>query len=271
MGLDEWQKVKDCLWKNIEDDSIEISYILSLSYNDLSIVLKQCFLYFDIFPEDQVVDVENIIWLWMAEGFIPNGEERMEDVAECYLNELIRRSLIQVWEDIDPAYLINLRELTMRNIWNYYSLNNISSLTNLSTLTLFSEEVISFPSLQFVNRCEKLQKLYLNGRIEKLSPFPNSITMIVLRDSVLTEDPMPILGMLPNLRNLELCRAYEGEEITSNDNSFSQLKFIYLGFLSKLERWNLSTNAMPLIKALHIDHCPKLMEIPERMKGVKRI
>ncbi|KAH0757040.1 hypothetical protein KY290_020533 [Solanum tuberosum] len=96
-GLNEWQKVKDCLWKNIiEDKSIEISSILSLSFNDLSVALKQCFLYIGIFPEDQVIDAEDIIRLWMAEGFIiPRGEERMEDVAEDFLNELIRRSLVQ--------------------------------------------------------------------------------------------------------------------------------------------------------------------------------
>ncbi|KAH0684633.1 hypothetical protein KY290_021091 [Solanum tuberosum] len=56
-GLDEWKKVKDHLWKNIiEDKYIEISNILSLSYSDLSTALKQCFLYFGIFPEDKVVD-----------------------------------------------------------------------------------------------------------------------------------------------------------------------------------------------------------------------
>ncbi|KAH0692368.1 hypothetical protein KY285_019465 [Solanum tuberosum] len=101
--LKEWEKVKDHLWKNIkEDKSIEISNILSLSYNDLSTALKQCFLYFGIFPQDQVLGADNIIWLWMAEGFIPRGEERMEDAAEGFLNELIRRSLVQVaktyWE-----------------------------------------------------------------------------------------------------------------------------------------------------------------------------
>ncbi|KAH0682510.1 hypothetical protein KY290_021083 [Solanum tuberosum] len=61
-GLNEWQKVKDHLWKNIkEDKSIEIYNILSLSYNDLSAALKQCFLYFGIFPEDQVFEADNII------------------------------------------------------------------------------------------------------------------------------------------------------------------------------------------------------------------
>ncbi|KAG5608699.1 hypothetical protein H5410_019980 [Solanum commersonii] len=111
-GLDEWQKVKDHLWQNIEDGSIEISYILSLSYNDLSTALKQCFLYFGIYPEDREVDAKTIIRLWMAEGFIPNEEKRMEDIAEGYLNELIRQSLIQVahtfWEKVEACRVHDL-------------------------------------------------------------------------------------------------------------------------------------------------------------------
>nr|ADL59406.1 SNKR2GH5 protein [Solanum schenckii] len=464
-GLNEWQKVKDHLWKNIkEDKSIEISNILSLSYNDLSTAPKQCFLYFGIFPEDRVLEADNIIRLWMAEGFIPRGEERMEDVAEGFLNELIRRSLVQVadtlwervtecrvhdllrdlaiqkalevnffdiydprshsisslcirhvihshgerylsldlsnlklrsimffdpdfrkmslinfrsvfqhlyvlyldmhvrnvsivpdaigslyrlkflrlrgirdvpssignlknlqtlvvnvggytcqlpretadlinlrhlvalyskplkqisqitslqvldsvgcdqWKDVDPIDLVNLRELTMHNIKKSYSLNNISSLKNLSTLRLFCRGHQSFPDLEFVNCCEKLQKLWLQGRIEKLPDlFPNSITIMVLCLSVLTEDPMPILGILPNLRNLDLFRAYEGKEIMCSDNSFSQLEFLHLRDLEKLERWHLGTSAMPLIKGLDICDCPNLKKIPERMKDVEQL
>nr|ADL59407.1 SNKR2GH6 protein [Solanum schenckii] len=464
-GLNEWQKVKDHLWKNIkEDKSIEISNILSLSYNDLSTAPKQCFLYFGIFPEDRVLEADNIIRLWMAEGFIPEGEERMEDVAEGFLNELIRRSLVQVadtlwervtecrvhdllrdlaiqkalevnffdiydprshsisslcirhvihshgerylsldlsnlklrsimffdpdfrkmslinfrsvfqhlyvlyldmhvrnvsivpdaigslyrlkflrlrgirdvpssignlknlqtlvvnvggytcqlpretadlinlrhlvalyskplkqisqitslqvldsvgcdqWKDVDPIDLVNLRELTMHNIKKSYSLNNISSLKNLSTLRLFCRGHQSFPDLEFVNCCEKLQKLWLQGRIEKLPDlFPNSITIMVLCLSVLTEDPMPILGILPNLRNLDLFRAYEGKEIMCSDNSFSQLEFLHLRDLEKLERWHLGTSAMPLIKGLDICDCPNLKKIPERMKDVEQL
>ncbi|KAL3370679.1 hypothetical protein AABB24_007635 [Solanum stoloniferum] len=459
--VDKWQEVKDHLWKNImKDKSIEISCILSLSYNDLSTVLKQCFLYFGIFPEDQVLKAENIIRLWMAEGFVPNGDERMEDVAEGFLNELIRRSLVQVvdtfwekvsdcrvhdllrdlaiqkalevnffdiyhprkhsksascirlaihsqgeryhsldlsnlkfrsimffdphfrnvfqhidvfrhiyvlylhikyggvipdaignlyhlkflslrgiddlpssignlknlqtlvvneadytfqlpcktadlinlrhlvaqyseplvhiskltnlqvlkgvgcdqWKDVDPVDLVNLRELGMDYIKKSYSLNNISSLKNLNTLTLVCKNYDeSFPSLEFVNCCEKLQKLWLDGRIEKLPLFPNSITMMVLENSELTEDPMPILGMLPNLRNLELDEAYEGKEIMCSDNSFSQLEFFSLYDLENLETWHLGTSAMPLIKGLRICRCRKLKEIPLRMKDVKCI
>ncbi|KAH0692351.1 hypothetical protein KY285_019448 [Solanum tuberosum] len=444
-GLDEWKKVKDHLWKNIKDDSIEISYILLLSYNDLSTALKQCFLYFGIFPEDQELEAENIMRLWMAEGFIPRGEERMEDVAEGFLNELIRQSLVQVagifwekvilcrvhdllrdlvikkasevnffdiydprnhsisflcirhaihdqgekylsldlsnfklssvfqhmyvlyldisggtipdaigslyhlkylrmtgirclpssicnlknlqtlrvvnengrlcqlpsetadlidlryldapysnplkrinklsslqvlkglacdqWKNVDPVDLVNLRELSMHDITKSYSLNNISSLNNLSTVTLCCEDDESFPALEFLTSCQKLQKLWLDGEIEKLplsDAFPNSITMMVLVDSKLMKDPMPILGMMPNLRNLDLLRAYEGNELTCSDNSFSQLEFLRLDDIEKLKRWHLGTSVMPLIKGLGIYDCPNLKEIPERMKDVER-
>ncbi|WMV23364.1 hypothetical protein MTR67_016749 [Solanum verrucosum] len=239
-GLKEWQKVKDHLWKNIkEDKSIEISNILSLSYNNLSTVLKQCFLYFGIFPEDQVFEADNIIWLWMAEGFIPRGEERLEDVAEGFLNELIRRSLVQVdytfWERVTKCRVHDLlRDLA-------------------------------------IQKALELQKLWLEGVMEKLPDlFPNSITMIALFYSGLTEDPMPILGMVPNLRNLILDEAaYEGKEILCSDNSFSQLQFLILGDLEKLETWHLATSAMPLIKGLGIHDCPNLKGIPERMKDVE--
>ncbi|XP_060183388.1 putative disease resistance RPP13-like protein 3 [Lycium barbarum] len=86
-GIEEWQKVKAHIWRHIKDDSIEMSYILSLSYNGLPIVLKQCFLYFAIFPEDNETDAEQLM-LCMAEGFISRVEERREDVAKDFLNEL---------------------------------------------------------------------------------------------------------------------------------------------------------------------------------------
>uniref|UniRef100_A0A0V0HD49 Putative ovule protein n=1 Tax=Solanum chacoense TaxID=4108 RepID=A0A0V0HD49_SOLCH len=79
--------------------------------------------------------------------------------------------------------------------------------------------------------------------------------MMVLEYSELIEDPMPNLGMLPNLRDLQLRGAYKGKDITCNDNSFSQLEFLRLDSLGRLERWHLGTSAMPLIKGLYICDC----------------
>uniref|UniRef100_M1C4T8 SNKR2GH5 protein n=2 Tax=Solanum tuberosum TaxID=4113 RepID=M1C4T8_SOLTU len=196
--------------------------------------------------------------------------EPLAHISKLTSLQVLERVCCDQWKDVDPVDLVNLRELSMLDIRKSYSLNNISSLENLSTLTLFCRGDESFPSLEFVNCCEKLQKLWLRGRIEKLPHlFPNSITIMVLQNSGLTEDPMPILGMLPNLRNLDLFRAYEGKEIMCSDSSFNQLEFLILYGLENLERWDLVTSAMPLIKGLGVDDCPNLKEIPERMKDVE--
>ncbi|KAL6012998.1 hypothetical protein ACLOJK_003488 [Asimina triloba] len=95
-----WQNVLGSLNRHLFQESLCMQ-ILTLSYHDLPGYLKPCFLYFGIFPEDSVIDVEKLIRLWIAEGFIQRGEwESKEDTAEEWLKELVSRSMIQVvdWE-----------------------------------------------------------------------------------------------------------------------------------------------------------------------------
>ncbi|WMV23158.1 hypothetical protein MTR67_016543 [Solanum verrucosum] len=143
--------------------------------------------------------------------------ESLKHLSKLTSLQVLKGVYCDQWKDVDPVDLVNLRELTMCSIWNSYSLKNISSLKNLGTLRLFCERdelyTSPFPSLEFLYSCEKLQKLWLKGRVEKLPLFPNSITMMVLWQSRLMEDPMPILGKLPNLKDLILQEAYKGKEI----------------------------------------------------------
>ncbi|XP_031274535.1 putative disease resistance RPP13-like protein 3 [Pistacia vera] len=93
----EWRRVHHHIWQHLRDDSIQISFLLALSFNDLSFELKLSFLYLSLFPEDFEIDVEKLIRLLMAEGFIEENEGQiMEEVAESYLKQLINRSLVQI-------------------------------------------------------------------------------------------------------------------------------------------------------------------------------
>ncbi|XP_057493228.1 putative late blight resistance protein homolog R1A-10 isoform X1 [Actinidia eriantha] len=94
---DQWEKVGKTLNSHMTADPQIWLKTLALSYNHLPHHLKPCFLYFGVFPEDCQVPVWELIWLWVAEGFIrETGEKSFEDVAEEYLTELIGRSLILV-------------------------------------------------------------------------------------------------------------------------------------------------------------------------------
>ncbi|XP_058210468.1 putative late blight resistance protein homolog R1B-16 isoform X2 [Rhododendron vialii] len=71
--------------------------ILELSYNHLPLHLKACFLYIGGFDEDREIPVRDLIWLWIAEGFIQQSEGKsLEAMAKDYLLDLIDRNLIIV-------------------------------------------------------------------------------------------------------------------------------------------------------------------------------
>ncbi|KAJ9704352.1 hypothetical protein PVL29_002762 [Vitis rotundifolia] len=91
-----WEEVFNRLRAHFAESN-GVDAILSLSYIDLAHNLKSCFLYLGLFPEDKVISKRRLLLLWIAEGFIPQqDEQRMEDTAEHYLNELINRNLVQV-------------------------------------------------------------------------------------------------------------------------------------------------------------------------------
>ncbi|KAJ0433711.1 putative P-loop containing nucleoside triphosphate hydrolase, leucine-rich repeat domain superfamily [Helianthus annuus] len=70
---------------------------LGLSYNHLPLHLRECFLYLGGFPKDYEFQVQRLIWLWVAEGFIQeDGNRSLEDTAEGYLMDLIDRNLVIV-------------------------------------------------------------------------------------------------------------------------------------------------------------------------------
>ncbi|RWR84845.1 disease resistance protein RPM1-like protein [Cinnamomum micranthum f. kanehirae] len=95
----EWKKVEDSLsWELSNNPDLDrMKNILLHSYYDLPYHLKNCFLYFTVFPRGHIIDRDGLIRLWVAEGFVEAMRDlTMEDIAENYLRELIHRSMILV-------------------------------------------------------------------------------------------------------------------------------------------------------------------------------
>ncbi|XP_051115954.1 late blight resistance protein R1-A-like [Andrographis paniculata] len=99
MSREYWKSVADNVssYANFEDDEHCLK-ILSLSYNNLPIHLKPCFLFMSSYPEDCKIDVNELIWKWIASGFIRVVKEKsLEDIAMDNIKNLSSRNLIFVY------------------------------------------------------------------------------------------------------------------------------------------------------------------------------
>ncbi|KAM0923313.1 hypothetical protein ACQ4PT_005618 [Festuca glaucescens] len=90
-------------WKMVLDDSIwsvnempeELNHAIYLSYEDLSSCIKQCLLYYSLLPKSAVFGEDDIIGMWIGEGFLHGTSDNLEELGtKCY-KELIVRNLIE--------------------------------------------------------------------------------------------------------------------------------------------------------------------------------
>ncbi|XP_057778453.1 putative inactive disease susceptibility protein LOV1 [Salvia miltiorrhiza] len=148
----------------------------------------------------------------------------------------------------------------------------ISKLTDLRSLRLRSNDEFGKPSdlsLKPFSGLVKLSHMRLLGKLQQLPPldqFPPHIKVLTLSLSFLSEDPMPILGQLPDLTVLRLLgNSYLGETMVCSSDRFKNLEVLKLWMLEGLKKWEVEDGAMKKLKEVNIRCCPKLANFPSSL------
>ncbi|KAJ8451457.1 hypothetical protein Cgig2_017848 [Carnegiea gigantea] len=96
----QWEKIEQDhnIWNKV-DDIIMPSVKLTFKYLQ-SAVLKKCFAFCAIFKEDEVIEKDRLIQLWMAQGFLQPYDHKKEQLCdellgEKFLHILLNYSLLQ--------------------------------------------------------------------------------------------------------------------------------------------------------------------------------
>ncbi|SPT20162.1 unnamed protein product [Triticum aestivum] len=117
---------------------------------------------------------------------------------------------------------------------------------------VFSAELISS-----ISRHRHLQVLELAGRWKhgdsQLSKLPHGLKKLKLIGSELNEDPMPLLGVLPNLVVLVLeDNAFKWNSMTCDAGGFPRLRHLTIDGIKSVESWNVEAGAFPSLTHLNL-------------------
>ncbi|KAK2969089.1 hypothetical protein RJ640_020400, partial [Escallonia rubra] len=143
--------------------------------------------------------------------------------------------------------------------------SSIEKLTNLRALSVVSvadDEILDVQSLS--SAPQFLRTLELVGHLEKFPqwiPSLHSLVKIRLYHSQLGDDPLQSLEALPNLEEIVLFQAFEGESLTFKAGGFLRLKELGLIQLKGLRSVTVEDGAMPHLKDIYFQGCKLVDEL----------
>uniref|UniRef100_A0A453TE81 NB-ARC domain-containing protein n=1 Tax=Aegilops tauschii subsp. strangulata TaxID=200361 RepID=A0A453TE81_AEGTS len=90
-------------WEQVLDDSNwsttkmpqELNHTVYLSYEHMPSYLKQCFLFYSLLPKSRIFNLDQVVAMWISEGFIHGNSIDLEELGENYYKELVSRNLIE--------------------------------------------------------------------------------------------------------------------------------------------------------------------------------
>ncbi|KAI7988114.1 Disease resistance protein RPM1 [Camellia lanceoleosa] len=174
--------------------------------------------------------------------------------------------------------LTQLRELSIRNLRREdgvtlcSSIEKLSNLRRLDIISTKEDEILDLQSLSLVPQF--LNRLNLTGRLEKfphMIPSLHGLVALYLRWSKLRDDPLQSLQELPNLAQLLLEQAYEGEGLCFTAGGFQRLKYLHLHKLKGLRWVRVEEGAMPHLQDLTIRNSELMEEVPSGIEHLTNL
>ncbi|CAI0548586.1 unnamed protein product, partial [Linum tenue] len=235
---------------------------LALSYYDLPPALRQCFQFSSVFPKDHQMEKDELIKLWMSQGFLKaTTNQDMEEVGEEYFQILVMRSFFQDVEKGEKMgeektlckmhdLVHDFARLTTKNecisiLKQDSSLNlNINEVRHLMVQVLSSEETNKLMSSIISSRLSSTKRNnYLRsftvkyGSAIEIEVYAHlrGIRSLILNHCDTREIPSAI-SQLVHLRHLDLSNNRYLRELPEEICELYNLETLFLNGNMKLER-----------------------------------
>ncbi|KAK8480409.1 hypothetical protein V6N12_055732 [Hibiscus sabdariffa] len=256
----EWLRVKDSEIWDLEDERKRIFEVLRLSYQHLPSYMKRCFSFCSMFPKDTVMEKDDLIALWMANGFIPRrrGPLDLHDTGCEIFSELTRRSFFQeVDEKLDGTVTCKMHDL----------------IHDLATLIMGHEGCVIEPNerLEIPETARHLLVPYgcSSPKVMDLTELSSLRSLILrcIRNHIPDKFSIPshFISVQKYMKVLHFDRG-------SSNAGFESLKHLrYLRLNDSMRTLPESTSSLHNLQTLNLHSCSKLEMLPKGMKHLKNL
>lgn len=245
-GIEEWSLLRDL---HVWDAPVnKILLPIKLNYDRLPLTVRRCLVYCSIFPKGTKMGKEQLIELWMAEGFLGTSNGRMEDRGNQCFSCLIDNYFLV---DVERDELENIRSCNMNNIVHDLAFY-------LSKSEVYSEaypDVDDLSHIRYANlSCdtENAQEFFKTGGRKLRSLFSRDF----IHDS----------WNFKSLRTLSL----DGADIWELQGSIGKLKHLRYLDVSRTHITALPDSITYLynLQTLRLVECRSLQALPRRMRDL---
>lgn len=262
-----------------------------LNYSDLSLSLKHCLPYFSLFPDNYNFKKDELIQLWLAEGFIKPQVAglqyleyvRLEELGSHYFDEVLSQSILQIIHPFNQEPQIYRMHEFIRRYAQYIGSDMYVTLGEQVTGASSVLDDCASGSMNPKSICSTVPPPNRNAR--HLSFLCPSIPPPVWKDIEKCHGLRTILSLhrnfqigeisytlflkLQSLRVLDL----SDTDIIELPESLGKLK--HLRFLdvsgTDIEELPRSTIDLYGLQVLKLDNCPMLLQLPKGLKSLTQL
>ncbi|CAD6252606.1 unnamed protein product [Miscanthus lutarioriparius] len=264
---EEWE---DILHRSrICDDETGILPILKLSYNDLPTDMKQCFAFCAMYPKDYQIDVEELIQLWMANGYISDQNKvPAETMGKRIVNEMVSRSFFQYEEQRRIGYssttFVKIHDL-MHDVALSASEKECVCITDEF---IQSGEIVPSAArhIQFQSSMDKKELNFLFGTTREM--FPPIQTMIFHRSQYYHQDVLHS-SKFSSLRALSMPGS--GAALSIKPKHMCHLRYLDLSNNRVIKALPDDTSILYSLQTLNLSGCEDLRRLPKQMKHMSSL
>uniref|UniRef100_A0ACD5ZGA7 Uncharacterized protein n=1 Tax=Avena sativa TaxID=4498 RepID=A0ACD5ZGA7_AVESA len=256
-SVDEWKALSSR--SSICTEEIGILPILKLSYNDLPSYMKQCFAFCAIFPKDYKIDVEKLIQLWIANGFIPkHNQDSPETTGRHIFNELASRSFfLEIDEDKDSGKYYSRTTCKIHDLMHDIAMSVMEKECVVATEESSQTEWLSDTARHLFLSCTEPEAI-LNDSMAKRSP---AIQTLLCDGSMQCQLQHPSKYSSLRALKLDLCR----ESFVLKPKFLHHLRYLDLSD-STIEALPEDIGVLYNLQVLDLSNCFLLVRLPRQMK-----